>query len=400
MMLKFVFLTAAFAIGVAYAVNVPVVLIGAEGPTIPSLPTVKNEQFASILTPLAAEHMIAVIQEEGLSVHDFMCKSNRTEQHQSCYAYLQSVSPKTFYRSVENPVQVLEAIDPNYETFAISKGGKLETPLKCKAGRVVFLRFSEEDTGLGREDTLEAHDYAIANLMKQQISCPTIYLYTSSSGAVTTEDITAHKRSRRALSVGETAAPDGGTIFYTPKFQIFYTTLAVQTGTDPPKQKTIANMNVADHNNTDFTVTLTSADGADTITFDIELVSQYYYMKHLTYNKENIFRTDAINAPTTFSYYCGNLTVTSPTGVKLLWNSLQLQAPFSSKVTPAGNNYFKFGESWNCVGFVTPAILAGLFVVAILLAIMFAGICWMLDINTMDRFDDPKGKTITINANE
>uniref|UniRef100_A0A0K8WGH8 V-type proton ATPase subunit S1 n=1 Tax=Bactrocera latifrons TaxID=174628 RepID=A0A0K8WGH8_BACLA len=378
-------------IGVAAASD-SIVLVLAPVEPIPALTRVDNESFTRIAKPLVKDHMIAVFQEDDLSFNDFMCKSNRSEQ-QSCYSHLQNITPSTFYMRVDSPVKVLEELDPNYEVITISRSGKLEIPLKCKAGKVVFLRFSDE-TGLNREETLETHDIAISNVMKQ-VSCPTVFMYTS----IPAKDVTV-KRSRRALSVGETAAPKGGIIFTDTKFQIFYTTLNVTIGSNPTKAITISSMKIDDHNTTDFTVTLSSSDAADVITFDIELQKGYYYMKQLTYNKDTVFRTNDINAPPAFSYYCGNLTVYSAAGDQLLWNSVQFQAPFGSAVTTVNTNYFEFGESWNCVGFVSHAILAGLFVSAILLAILFVGICWMMDINTMDRFDDPKGKTITINTNE
>ncbi|XP_053964731.1 V-type proton ATPase subunit S1 [Anastrepha ludens] len=389
-----VLLLTLFVIGVATAAENPVLLL-ADSPTRAALTTIQNEEFSSILTPLAKDHMIVAIQESGLSSHDFLCKRNCTEsqcsavqQQQSCYAHLSSISPKTFYRSVKNANKVLESLDPDYSVVTLSNSGKLETPLKCQANKVVFLRFNEE-TELSRAETLEAHDFAIANLMKE-VSCPTVFLYTSTP---------ARGRSRRAVSVSETAAPEGGYIFSDTKFQIFFTNLTVQIGSAASKEIIISNMKIVENNSTDFTVTLTSATAADTITFDIALVSGYYYMKLLTYNNATQFRTNGINAPPAFSYYCGNLTVSSTAGDQLFWNSVQFQAPFGATVTAAGT-YFEFGESWNCVGFVTPAILGGLFVSAILLTILFIGICWMMDINTMDRFDDPKGKTITISANE
>lgn len=46
----------------------------------------------------------------------------------------------------------------------------------------------------------------------------------------------------------------------------------------------------------------------------------------------------------------------------------------------------------------SPAIWAGLFITFMLLIILSVGITFIMDIRTMDRFDDPKGKTITINA--
>lgn len=61
---------------------------------------------------------------------------------------------------------------------------------------------------------------------------------------------------------------------------------------------------------------------------------------------------------------------------------------------------YKFGDSLDCVGFMSAPILAGLFVTFMLAAIVALGICMMMDLKTMDRFEDPKGKTITVTATE
>lgn len=53
-----------------------------------------------------------------------------------------------------------------------------------------------------------------------------------------------------------------------------------------------------------------------------------------------------------------------------------------------------------CTGYYTPGILSGLFVILLLLIIMIWGLSFIMDIRTMDKFDDPKGKTITINASD
>lgn len=58
----------------------------------------------------------------------------------------------------------------------------------------------------------------------------------------------------------------------------------------------------------------------------------------------------------------------------------------------------KFSDAYDCVGFTSIPIWSGLFITAILLMILTFGITMMMDIRTMDKFDDPKGKTITINA--
>ena len=60
----------------------------------------------------------------------------------------------------------------------------------------------------------------------------------------------------------------------------------------------------------------------------------------------------------------------------------------------------RFGAAYDCVYFFTVPIWSGLFVCAILAIILTSGLLMIMDIKTMDRFDDPKGKTITINTSE
>jgi len=60
----------------------------------------------------------------------------------------------------------------------------------------------------------------------------------------------------------------------------------------------------------------------------------------------------------------------------------------------------RFGSAHDCVYFFTAPIWSGIFVCTILSIIMAIGLVMIIDIKTMDQFDDPKGKTITINTSE
>lgn len=161
----------------------------------------------------------------------------------------------------------------------------------------------------------------------------------------------------------------------------------------------IINMIVKSENSTAMSVTLTPTTGSP-LTFEVTLAGGYFFMKNVMYDNIKLRNSD-VYAPTDFSYFCGNLTLNSEESdnvpaLTLKWNSLQFQAPFGN----TKNTSFVFGDAWHCVGFFTGGILSGLLIVALLLSITFIGVCWMMDINTMDRFDDPKGKTITINASD
>lgn len=61
-------------------------------------------------------------------------------------------------------------------------------------------------------------------------------------------------------------------------------------------------------------------------------------------------------------------------------------------------NSFSIAE--DTVGFFTIPIWSGLFVTSLLVTIVLIGLSLIYDIKTMDQFDDPKGKPLTINAAE
>lgn len=316
------------------------------------------------------------------------------------------MSPKTYYTSVENPSEALRSVAARREHNSIGANGKLVNPAKCSAGTALFVSF--EDAAESREQTLESHgtlniylnnvthllkstytftaDAAIAAISKQ-FECKVAYLYLA---APSTAPV-VQRRTRR-----DTAATSGGIMWHsTNQFQIFYTALLYNQ-----MPITVTGMSVTNSTTpaTKFSVELTTSDAGKPITFDVLYNGGYFSLSNVMYDG-NTFRSQDVNAPTTFSYSCGNLTLDSKANANNMYNTLsfssvQMQAPFDATY----KNNFVFGDSWDCVGFVTPGILMGLFVILLLLIIMFVGVCWMMDINTMDRFDDPKGKTITINA--
>ena len=57
---------------------------------------------------------------------------------------------------------------------------------------------------------------------------------------------------------------------------------------------------------------------------------------------------------------------------------------------------FSFAE--DCMGFFSASIWMGLIVSLVLILILSCGIGLLANINTMDRFDDPKGKSIQVNV--
>jgi len=66
----------------------------------------------------------------------------------------------------------------------------------------------------------------------------------------------------------------------------------------------------------------------------------------------------------------------------------------------SANGTVKFSGAFECVGFFSIGILSGIFVTLILMAVIVWGLSMILDVKTMDRFDDPKGKQVSFGGTE
>jgi V-type H+-transporting ATPase S1 subunit len=85
--------------------------------------------------------------------------------------------------------------------------------------------------------------------------------------------------------------------------------------------------------------------------------------------------------------------ITTKVGINLILNGVQVEAFINRD---GSENSGKFSDSWDCVGFFTIGIWAGLLSTLLLVFILTIGLAMLADIKTMDRFDDPKGKTIFV----
>ncbi|CAD1475129.1 unnamed protein product [Heterotrigona itama] len=129
----------------------------------------------------------------------------------------------------------------------------------------------------------------------------------------------------------------------------------------------------------------------------------YYTLKTVNYqssdatfvNDQSLTTNTDIVFPFNFSYHCSQSITFNNSSTILNITNLQVQ------LDPTKNNNVKvFDDAYDCIGFTTIPIWAGIFVTAILALIMIWALTMIIDIRTMDRFDDPKGKTITISAQE
>lgn len=121
----------------------------------------------------------------------------------------------------------------------------------------------------------------------------------------------------------------------------------------------------------------------------------YYTLKKVNYemnDMSNSLETKLdIYFPYNFSYHCSQNIIFVNDTVYLNISDMQVQIDSKDST---------FSDAYDCVGFTSIPIWTGIFVTAILASIMTWALTMIMDIRTMDRFDDPKGKTITISAAE
>ncbi|XP_062975481.1 V-type proton ATPase subunit S1 [Elgaria multicarinata webbii] len=120
-------------------------------------------------------------------------------------------------------------------------------------------------------------------------------------------------------------------------------------------------------------------------------------------NPPAIFNATQVTAPSNYSFSCAHVSSlpaseailvpsSNTSHWKVLFTNFQIQ---SYNVTSE-----KFSYASDCAGFFSPGIWMGLLTSLLLVAIFTYGLHMVMSLKTMDRFDDPKGPTISVPQTE
>ena len=118
-----------------------------------------------------------------------------------------------------------------------------------------------------------------------------------------------------------------------------------------------------------------------------------------TYSADNVplHPVHRIMAAGPASFACLELRLKAPSlKLELIFDNIQIQPNFETLAV----EFNTFGRAWQCIGFFSAGIWGGLFIAFLFLFILSIGITAIMSIKTMTKFDDPKGKQITINASD
>ncbi|XP_063289250.1 V-type proton ATPase subunit S1 [Pelobates fuscus] len=161
-----------------------------------------------------------------------------------------------------------------------------------------------------------------------------------------------------------------------------------------------------------------NAVGSNTLTLSFQFSSRFYSVSgrfwftlnqvQIDYNSQNAtFLAPQVTAPSNYSFHCqyvndnalyGGLLVsnTSKASTSSNWNlemvDFQIQA---FNVTG-----MKFSYASDCASFFSPGIWMGLITTLLFVFILTFGLHMVMNLKTMDRFDDPKGPTISVPQTE
>ncbi|XP_050359630.1 V-type proton ATPase subunit S1 [Nymphalis io] len=381
-------------------VHVPVFLWGdLKTKSIKSNPltNVPRDTFEETLkSELKDDPFTVIFIDKTLSVEDFSLKNSEGD---TSFPYLHANIGKALYLpSVEGALDVLNHIaDPEKVDHVKLTENGLSAEFEPKSGKFLFINLNDAIEGESRADMLRRHndfmEDMFTKLTKKYENVVAVYTAEYPSWIISS----SHSRVRRQAESGQIDEAMDGLKLYVKEI-----TLTIGT------EKTSLN-NIASYS-TEFNDTLMSTTmnfGENSLTLNFLQKAGYWFFNSVTLKQtspktitEELVPNSDVHAIMGFSYRCGQSvsfnSVNDTQTYNLLFQDLKVQ-PFFKET---GNTTLEFGESINCVGFFTVPIWSGLFVVFILLAITFYGIMMMMDIRTMDRFDDPKGKTITINTAE
>ncbi|XP_057663082.1 V-type proton ATPase subunit S1 [Diorhabda carinulata] len=383
---------------------------------VPALNRVNQDIFKNEIKHYLDEgYLLVIFAEQTLSPEDF------AQHDPSAVTFPNLVELKkstrvSYLPNVQNPITALKHLDVSITEVPVDKFGK---SFEIPETDVLVVNLNDAKDSEDRIVMLKRHDAAIAaifeDLSRKHDNILAVYTAYHTSW-VASEEVVKSRLTRSLLE--DTSADTGSTTnsevpippygnsthFYKTSNIYLYVSEANYTYDDTVNTIKFDYF-INTSNSTYYTLTASGSskhnivlkmsftnNGSSGYWEQVDEITAVISNSTLQENTLTLIPTAPIYAPEKFSFHCGDQFFSNDS-LKILLKDFQIQLLFNNE-----NSTNKFGDAYDCVGFTTVPIWSGLFVTAILLIIMTIGITMMMDIRTMDRFDDAKGKTITINA--
>lgn len=337
--------------------------------------------------------------------------------------------------NVADPVETLRALagsDSQQESDKASEADLIASIKSSDSGKYVFVSLSSAEENESIEDMLRRHDALILAVSQALTAAQkkAVFIYTGEpSMARTVREVAAEASPASVVAAAPAPVlapapiaapapikveknppsshddnetkqladqPKTYTYFIRDRVLILFQEISYEN-----ERINISSISVTEVNPYHINVELIAASASDNIAFNISGSSGYWNVDSLDFRGQVHFPIEfTIAALDTFSWHCSpSLILQRIDGTisPLKFTGLQLEPVFG---TLPDNRRTHFSDPWDCVGFTSAGIWGGLFIVILMLSILSVGISWIMDIRTMDRFDDPKGKTIIVSTTE
>lgn len=379
--------------------KVPVFLWGTKT-TIhtPALKTHDSENFDNFLHKQQSDDAVTVVFYENiLSTQDLtQCK---TKDGKTCFEYLNSIKPSSYLPSVENPIETLERYNEgNQLSTHLNTDGSFNLDFNdVEKKDTIFVSMADSHENEDPADIFSRHDGVIRKFVeKLSTKFAVVGIYTGNHAPVVHS---LHKRdvgNTTNILISKQADLENPKTFKNDRLLMYFTRLYSTTSEGTKNEIDITSMTVGtDSTPTSIKVELSAPN--DKLSFEINEHANTYYVENAVFNTKAMRHEQiAVNLP--FSFHCGPGVVfrSKDSDQIVVWSGVQFEPQFNR--TSFNGSYFS--ESWDCVGFTSGGVWMGLVITFLLISILSCGFAWMFDIKTMDRFDDPKGKTITVTEME
>ncbi|XP_066903083.1 V-type proton ATPase subunit S1-like [Halyomorpha halys] len=383
---------------------------------VPALSQLDVDEFTNHLVKKIHIHkpLIVVFLEETLSVEDFSWKDNLYRGSFPQLKNITSMSAKLeFIPSVDDPMTSLRELIVSHDYIWKKYDG---VKLPVESGIILVVKMKDPLNYEDRPQMLRRHDGYIAEIYSQLLAKHSRIIAIFTGKQSSWVEFESNRVKRHAEYLTGVTYIVGDISIHSSSYPVLY---------DGTKEFTLSGI-------PDIVFDNRSATGYTRMvlkyTSSVKKVLRFKFPKseghwslseveyeddngksfHLLPSKEN--KLDPIGnklssfaistSPVSFQYFDPNGT----RNISLVFNDMKLKA-YDDLTTDEGNeNHFLLSEASNkdtpTRQYFTEAIWSGLIVTFILGIILAWGITMLLDIRTMDRFDDPKGKTISVSTLE
>ncbi|XP_063237536.1 V-type proton ATPase subunit S1-like [Bacillus rossius redtenbacheri] len=372
----------------------------------PALESVAPERFRRLVENTAGhgqKSLVIAFFEKNLSLEDF---SWRDSDDKIAFPRLRTASssaPSTsFFPSVQAPLKALRSLqEDGYDVHHVDLQTQNHDALRIPHGErsLVIVELDDAKTNEDRPDMLRRHDDIIGKMYSESVrrGSQVTAIYTGHHPSWVEAETPRQHRVRRLLAEDANNTVSGTLWRSNDSSVLFYSKSIPYVERGGIRTNLSAPLEVLSVVNDSLQTVKISFAGDISLQVEFPVSGGYWSIGPVTLvsggNEASLKTYPAVEAPLNFSYHCSQSVVFSsaPGNASLVFDSFQVQ-PFLGEPS--------FGDTYDCVWFFTSVMWSAFFVTLLLGSILVWGLGMILNIRTMDQFDDPKGKTIQVTTSE